>query len=271
MTRYQELFHKLHAKKEIGFIPFVTLGDPSLEISLKIITLLINNGADALELGIPFSDPIADGNIIQNANLRSLSAKMTLKKCFQMLSMIRNNNPNIPIGLLTYANIVFNKGINQFYSNCFFSGVDSVLIADLPIEESLLFRTAAKDNKIHSVFICPPNANDTLIQKISLYSSGYTYLVSRAGVTGMKKNMIFPLNTLITKLKIFHAPPIIQGFGISNITQIKQSILSGVSGVICGSVIVKIIEQECDNLDNMFLKITNMVKHLKSATVYHVN
>ena len=270
MNRYQKLFYKLQSKKEIGFIPFVTLGDPSLEVSLQIITLLIKNGADALELGIPFSDPIADGKIIQNANLRSLSASTTLQQCFQILSNIRNNNPNIPIGLLTYANIIFNKGINAFYEDCFSSGVDSVLIADVPIEESLCFRSSAKSNKIHSVFICPPNANNDVIEKIALYGSGYTYLVSRSGVTGLQENNAISLNTLIKKLKRFHVPPILQGFGISNIKQIKQAILAGVSGVICGSVIVKIIEEEYNNLDNMFLKITDMIQHLKSATIYDV-
>ncbi|WP_343192372.1 tryptophan synthase subunit alpha [Buchnera aphidicola] len=266
MNRYQILFNRLKIKKEACFIPFVTLGDPSLEISFQIINILIDNGADALELGIPFSDPVADGITVQKANLRALSSGITLKKCFTMLLKIRKCYPLLPIGLLTYANIVFNKGINNFYFDCFQAGVDSILIADMPIEESKIFYLSAIKNNIQSIFICPPNANDDLMSKLSKYSSGYTYLLSRPGVTGINQYKKKSLINLITKLKTYNVAPIIQGFGISNIVEIKEAISSNVSGVICGSVIIKIIEENCHTLEIMFNKLKYLINQLKCAT-----
>ncbi|CAL4042977.1 tryptophan synthase subunit alpha [Buchnera aphidicola] len=266
MNRYQLLFNKLKIKKEGCFIPFVTLGDPSIEISLKIINTLIKNGADALELGIPFSDPVADGIIVQKANLRALSSGITLKKCFKILSILRKENPTLPIGLLTYANIIFNKGIEDFYILCSHVGIDSVLITDVPIEESKYFYKLSVLYNINPVFICPPDADENLIRKIAIYSKGYIYLLSRLGVTGINKYKEKSLKETIKKLKKYNSTPIIQGFGISNIFQIKNSLLSGTSGVICGSIIIKIIEKNVFNLKKMFLNLIDLTKNLKNAT-----
>lgn len=136
MERYENLFAQLNDRREGAFVPFVTLGDPGIEQSLKIIDTLIDAGADALELGVPFSDPLADGPTIQNANLRAFAAGVTPAQCFEMLALIREKHPTIPIGLLMYANLVFNNGIDAFYARCEQVGVDSVLVADVPVEES---------------------------------------------------------------------------------------------------------------------------------------
>ncbi len=136
MERYETLFAQLNDRKEGAFVPFVTLGDPGVEQSLSIIDTLIEAGADALELGIPFSDPLADGPTIQSATLRAFAAGVTPGQCFEMLAAIRAKHPTIPIGLLMYANLVFSKGIDEFYAQCEKVGVDSVLVADVPVEES---------------------------------------------------------------------------------------------------------------------------------------
>ncbi|EPR7375046.1 tryptophan synthase subunit alpha, partial [Escherichia coli] len=183
MERYESLFARLKERKEGAFVPFVTLGDPGIEQSLKIIDALIEAGADALELGIPFSDPLADGPTIQNATLRAFAAGVTPAQCFEMLALIRQKHPTIPIGLLMYANLVFNKGIDEFYAQCEKVGVDSVLVADVPVEESAPFRQAALRHNVAPIFICPPNADDDLLRQIASYGRGYTYLLSRAGVT----------------------------------------------------------------------------------------
>ncbi|MDU1267522.1 MAG: tryptophan synthase subunit alpha [Escherichia coli] len=159
MERYESLFAQLKERKEGAFVPFVTLGDPGIEQSLKIIDTLIEAGADALELGIPFSDPLADGPTIQNATLRAFAAGVTPAQCFEMLALIRQKHPTIPIGLLMYANLVFNKGIDEFYAQCEKVGVDSVLVADVPVEESAPFRQAALRHNVAPIFICPPNAD----------------------------------------------------------------------------------------------------------------
>lgn len=151
MERYESLFAQLKERKEGAFVPFVTLGDPGIEQSLKIIDTLIEAGADALELGIPFSDPLADGPTIQNATLRAFAAGVTPAQCFEMLALIRQKHPTIPIGLLMYAEKV---------------GVDSVLVADVPVEESAPFRQAALRHNVAPIFICPPNADDDLLRNV---------------------------------------------------------------------------------------------------------
>lgn len=193
MERYQQLFKHLHDKNQGAFVPFVTLGDPNAELSLKIIDTLIEAQADALEIGIPFSDPLADGPTIQKANLRALNANITPTRCFELLSQIREKHPLVPIGLLVYANLVFSNGIDNFYAKCQHSGIDSVLIADVPMNESDPFRISALRHNIAPIFICPPNADEQLLRKIALYGRGYTYSLSRSGVTGTEKKPIFLL------------------------------------------------------------------------------
>lgn len=167
MERYDNAFAQLKARQEGAFVPFVTLGDPGPEQSLKIIDTLIDAGADALELGIPFSDPLADGPTIQNATLRAFAAGVTPSQCFEMLAAIRQKHPTIPIGLLMYANLVFSRGIDAFYAECARVGVDSVLVADVPVEESAPFRQAAMRHNVAPIFICPPNADDDLLRQIA--------------------------------------------------------------------------------------------------------
>ena len=267
LNRYQTLFENLNKKNQGAFVPFVALGDPTPELSQQIIETLIEAGADALELGIPFSDPLADGPTIQNANLRAFANGINVEKCFEIITKIRQNHQNIPIGLLIYANLVFKGGIEQFYARCAKAGVDSVLIADVPLSESAPFRAAALKHGIDPIFICPPNADDEVIKQIAQYGQGYTYLVSRAGVTGEENKADKPLTHLLEKLKAFNAPPAIQGFGISTPAQIKQTIMAGAAGAIAGSATVKIIEENLDNPIQMQQKLTAFVTAMKQATI----
>lgn len=260
------MFNKLNILKEGCFVPFVVLGDPSLEISIKIINTLIANGADALEIGIPFSDPLADGPIIQKANLRALSQKQNFLKYFKMLKKIRKTNINMPIGILIYANLVYNCGINNFYLQCANSGLDSVLIADVPIEESKVFYNAANKYQINSIFICPPDADDDFLYNLSLYAQGYIYVLSRPGVTGIKDPIISLSNEFINRIKKYNSLPLLQGFGITNVVQVKNAISSGLSGVICGSAIIDIIEKYLSKEDQMIKEIKKFIQLLKFAT-----
>ncbi|TCC09334.1 tryptophan synthase subunit alpha [Kosakonia quasisacchari] len=267
MERYDNLFKQLSARKEGAFVPFVTLGDPSPEQSLKIIDTLIEAGADALELGIPFSDPLADGPTIQNATLRAFAAGVTPSQCFEMLAAIRQKHPTIPIGLLMYANLVFSRGIDEFYAQCAKVGVDSVLVADVPIEESTPFRQAALRHNIAPIFICPPNADDDLLRQIASYGRGYTYLLSRAGVTGAENRAALPLHHLVEKLTEYHAAPALQGFGISAPDQVSAAVEAGAAGAISGSAIVKIIEKNLTNPTAMLAELKAFVQSLKGATL----
>ncbi|KKC63805.1 MAG: tryptophan synthase subunit alpha [Citrobacter sp.] len=266
MERYENLFAQLKDRKEGAFVPFVTLGDPSVEQSLKIIDTLIDAGADALELGIPFSDPLADGPTIQEATLRAFAAGVTPSQCFEMLALIRQKHPTIPIGLLMYANLVFSKGIDEFYAQCEKVGVDSVLVADVPVEESAPFRAAALRHNIAPIFICPPNADEELLRQIASHGRGYTYLLSRAGVTGAENRAALPLHHLVEKLKAYDAPPSLQGFGISAPEQVTGAIDAGAAGAISGSAIVKIIEKNVAAPEQMLAELKAFVSAMKAAT-----
>ncbi|WAI12032.1 MAG: tryptophan synthase subunit alpha [Buchnera aphidicola (Macrosiphum albifrons)] len=266
MSRYQKMFEKLSFSREGCFVPFVVLGDPSLKISIKIIETLIENGADALEVGIPFSDPLADGPIIQKANLRALSKKNTFFEYFQILKKIREKYKRLPIGILIYANLIYNQGLDNFYLQCFNSGLDSVLIADVPIEESKIFYKTANKYQINSIFICPPDADDHFLHKISLYATGFIYVLSRSGVTGIKNKTSSLSKKFIKRIKEHNSMPLLQGFGISKSTQVKKAISSGLSGIICGSAIIKIIEKYLNEENKMIQKIKELTNLLKIST-----
>lgn len=266
MERYDNVFAELKSRQEGAFVPFVTLGDPGPEQSLKIIDTLIEAGADALELGIPFSDPLADGPTIQNATLRAFACGVTPTQCFEMLAAIRQKHPTIPIGLLMYANLVFNRGIDEFYAECARVGVDSVLVADVPVEESAPFRQAAMRHNVAPIFICPPNADDELLRQIASYGRGYTYLLSRAGVTGAENKAALPLHHLVEKLAEYRAAPPLQGFGISSPDQVAAAIDAKAAGAISGSAIVKIIEKNVDKPEQMLAELKTFVTEMKAAT-----
>ncbi|MFT5852674.1 MAG: tryptophan synthase alpha chain [Colwellia sp.] len=269
--RYQQAFAELAKKNENAFIPFVIIGDPNAEQSFEVIKVLIDAGADALELGIPFSDPSADGITIQRAALRALDSGINTDLCIDILAKVREYAPHIPIGLLLYGNLVFARGIDNFYRDMAQVGVDSVLIADLPIRESLPFREAALKHGVAPIFIAPPNASENTLREVSSYSLGYTYVLSRAGVTGVdviekSTETTSPAEGLINKLTQYHAAPPVLGFGISAPQQVKDAFTAGASGAISGSAIVKIIEDNLADDDKMLTELTSFVSKMKVAT-----
>lgn len=266
MSRYNRLFDRLTAANQGAFVPFVTLGDPTPEQSLKVIDALIAGGADALELGIPFSDPVADGPTIQAATLRALNAGTRTQTCFDMLAQVREKYPDIPMGLLVYANLVFAPGLDNFYRRAAAAGVDSVLVADAPLEMSAPFKAAADKAGIETIFIAPPNGDEATLKAIAEAGSGYTYLLSRAGVTGTETKAGKPVDTLLATLKQFNAPPSLLGFGISTPQQVRDAISAGAAGAISGSAVVKIIEQHQDDPQAMTDALTAFVKDMKAAT-----
>jgi len=266
MDRYQAQFNRLAEKNEGAFVPFVTIGDPTPEQSLKIIDTLVESGADALELGIPFSDPLADGPTIQGATIRALESGTTPVICFELLAKIRAKYPEMPIGLLMYANLVFTSGVESFYQKCAEAGVDSVLVADVPVKESKEFRVAAEKYGIHPIFIAPPNADEATLKTVSEYSGGYTYLLSRAGVTGAETKAGMPINHLLESLKVHNAPPALLGFGISEPAQVKEAIEAGAAGAISGSAVVKVIENNLGDNIEMLKQMSQFISNMKAAT-----
>lgn len=266
MKRYQQMFNRLSAESRGAFVPFVTIGDPGAELSFDIIKTLIDAGADALELGIPFSDPIADGPTIQGANIRALAAGVTPAMCFDIISGIRAYHPTIPIGLLLYSNLVMAKGIDNFYQQAALAGVDSVLIADVPLHESKLFRQSAIKHDIAPIFIVPPNVDDDDLRQIASYGRGYTYLLSRAGVTGTETVAAMPTSALISRIRSYNPAPPLLGFGISKPEHVADAIASGAAGAISGSAIVKLIEQHQHQPQQLLQALTKFVQEMKAAT-----
>ncbi|RQW63377.1 tryptophan synthase subunit alpha [Vibrio viridaestus] len=266
MDRYAALFDRLGEKNQGAFVPFLTIGDPNPELSEKAIFALVEGGADALELGMPFSDPLADGPTIQGANLRALNANTTVQKCFDIITSVRSAYPDLPIGLLMYANLVFANGVESFYKRCKDAGVDSVLVADVPTNESKDFVAAAEKFGIHPIFIAPPTAPEETLKAVAQLGSGYTYLLSRAGVTGAETKANMPVHELLDKLASFDAPPCLLGFGISEPSQVKAALESGAAGAISGSAVVKIVETYQDDPDKMLAELKAFTQGMKAAT-----
>ncbi|WP_144393474.1 tryptophan synthase subunit alpha [Pleionea sediminis] len=266
MSRYQSMFERCKKENTIAFIPFVMLCDPDLETSLEIIKCLVEAGADALELGIPFSDPVADGPVIQQAAIRALENKATPSRCFELLAKVRLLYPEIPIGLLLYSNLVYRRGIDTFYEECKKVGVDSVLIADVPLRETNFFDSVAAKNDIEPVHILPPLPSEQTLMKVSQSSKGYTYVLGRAGVTGADVAAKMPSEETMQQLKDYNAAPAVMGFGISKPEQVTAAKQHGFKGAISGSAVVRIIEQGLDDKRKMLSELSGFIGAMKAAT-----
>lgn len=267
MGRYEKTFERLESEGSGAFVPFVVIGDPNLDTSLAIIRALVESGADALELGIPFSDPVADGQVIQAAAQRALEAGATPEKCLGAVAKVRARYPDIPIGLLVYANLVVANGRAEFFARAAESGVDSVLAADVPVFEAEPFVALAKDHGVQQIFIAPPNADDSLLKRVAELTKGYTYVVARAGVTGVGESLR-DQGDVFAKLKSFGAPPSLLGFGISKPEHVRAAIKAGAAGAISGSAVVRIIEENESDLETMLRKISDFATAMKASTIH---
>ena len=257
-ARYAQLFERLKQERAGGFIPFTMLGDPNPADSLAIVRVLARAGADALELGLPFSDPIADGPVIQAAASRALAAGVKRRDCWNIVRQIRVEFPDLPIGLLVYANLVCHHDPAEFYREAAAAGVDSVLVADLPVAESGPIASAARAEGIAPVYIAPPNADAARLRAIAEAGEGYTYVTSREGVTGADERLQRDQSRLIAQLRSFGAPPPVLGFGIANPEQVRAALAMGAAAVISGSAIVRRVAKG--------EPVEPLVRELKAAT-----
>lgn len=266
MTRYQKMFDHLRQRNEGAFVPFVVLYDPDRPTCKRIVSTLIEAGADALELGIAFSDPLADGPTIQKADLRAMRSGSTVRDALALVKEIRDDYPEIPIGILTYANLVFKNSLNWFYAHARECGVDSVLVADVPLLESEAFVKAACEHEIQPVLIAPINLPLARCEEIARLGQGYTYVVTRRGVTGANHEISFAHQELLQTLKEKNAPPPLMGFGISAPAHMKTALQEGALGVISGSKVVSIIEEHLHDHDRMMTELTAFVQAMKAAS-----
>ena len=268
-NRYQKTFEQCKKENRIALVPFVVIGDPDVDTSINIIKQLIDSGADALELGIPFSDPVADGPIIQAATIRALNSGFKISQLEKVFNAIREYNSDIPIGLLMYANLVMHYGMEKFVQDCAKWQVDSILIPDVPAEEAELITPLTEKHGVQSVFIAPPNATSKTLEQVAKLSQGYTYLLGRVGITGTHVEVETPLTEVVNKLHAHNAAPLVQGFGISKPEHIAQAVKTGLDGAICGSAIVNLIaksQESGDDFAKTMAKLNEFMLSLKKAT-----
>lgn len=240
--RYAAMFERLRTRGEGAFGAFVMLGDPDLAGSAEALDALVAAGADMLEVGIPFSDPVADGPVMQGAAERALRAGVRPRDCFDLLAAFRRRHADIPVGILTYANIVLAPGHDAFFRTAAAAGVDSVLVADVPSLEAEPFAAAAVRAGIAPVLIAAPNTPRPALERIAALGRGYTYCVARSGVTGADRPMEMEHAGLFAALAELGAPPPVMGFGISTPGQVRQALGAGAAGVISGSAIIAALQ-----------------------------
>lgn len=222
-----------------AFIPFVTCGDPSLDVTEKIVYAMEKAGADLIELGIPFSDPTAEGPVIQAANLRALSGGVTTDKVFNMVEKIRKNI-SIPMVFMTYANVVFSYGIERFCKKAAEVGMDGMILPDVPFEEKEEFASVAEKYGLDLISLIAPTSHER-ISMIAKEAEGFVYCVSSLGVTGMRSQITTDIGAMVELVKAQKEIPCAVGFGISNPEQAKK-MAEQADGVIVGSAIVKLCE-----------------------------
>jgi tryptophan synthase alpha chain len=265
MTRIKEKFAELDAKKEKALISYIMAGFPNEKATISTVRGLVKGGVDIIELGFPFSDPLADGPVIQNASTISLEKGTKIAKFFSLVKKIRKET-DIPLILMTYTNILYHKGYAKFIAEAKKAGIDGFILPDMSIEESKEYLQAAKNNA-DTIFLISPNTSNTRIQKISKASTGFLYLVAVFGTTGVKSGIKkYTLDAIKqvkkqTKGKI----PIGIGFGVSTPDDVKKYINAGADAVIVGSAYLKLIEKTPQN--KLESQIASFTKSLKKQTI----
>ena len=262
MSRYAAMFERVGAstgrgRAEGAFGAFLMLGDPDPPTSARLLDALVEGGADMVEVGIPFSDPVADGPVIQAAASRALASNVTVAACFRLIAGFRARHPKVPVGILTYANLVMARGRTHFFGAAARAGADSLLIADLPAREAEPWARQMVAAGIDPVLIAAANTPPATLRAIARLSRGYTYCVTRAGITGGHAAAQFD-DRLIRALKRAGAAPPVFGFGISEPDHVRAALASGAAGVISGSAIVDCAARGGD--------VAALVSTLKAAT-----
>ena len=262
MSRYSAMFGRLAELGEGAFGAFLMLGDPDLATCARLLDALVEGGADLVEVGIPFSDPVADGPVIEAAAGRALRSGTRVDDCFALLGEFRRRHAGVPVGILTYANLLCARGRERFCSDVAEAGVDSLLVADVPSLEAAPYAGAAREAGLDLVMIAAPNTPAGALGRIAALSSGYTYCVARSGVTGVRDAMALDHQRLFADLERLAAPPPLLGFGISTPEQVAEAIAAGAAGAISGSAIVRLVAGDGDPAE----RVAAFVRAMKDAT-----
>lgn len=260
MTRIAQLFRRLKEEKRAALITYITAGDPAPGRTPALVAALERGGADLIELGVPFSDPVADGPVIQRGSERALKAGTTLKGVLEIAREIRAHS-QIPILLFSYLNPLLRYGIEALARDAAEAGIDGVLLIDLSVEEASRLVPALRKAGLDTVFLAAPTSSPERLKLVASYSSGFVYLVSRTGVTGEQVSVSDAVVPLVEAMRSYTQLPLALGFGISTPDQVQQ--LAGlVDGVVVGSAVVRVVEQSPDGVES---KLEALVSSLAGA------
>ncbi len=267
MSRIREKFAELSVKKEKALIAYIMVGYPNENATMSSVRGLVKGGADIIELGFPFSDPLADGPVIQNASMISLENGTKINRFFNIVKKIRKET-DIPLILMTYTNILYHKGYPEFITEAKNAGIDGFILPDMSIEESKEYLASAK-NMTDTIFLISPNTTKSRIEKIGKSSSGFLYLVAVYGTTGIKTGIQnYTLKAIKDVKKITSGKiPVGVGFGVSTPDDVKKYVKAGADAVIVGSAFLKLIEQTPQN--KLESRIAAFTKSLKRQTIHN--
>jgi len=263
VNRIEQRFRDLAARGETAFIPYITAGDPTLDMTGRLVLALEAAGADIIELGIPFSDPVADGVVNQEAALRALAHGVTLHDIVKLVGRLRETT-QIPLVLFTYCNPVLAYGFAEFAADCAAAGVDGVLCVDLPPEEAGEYRRELSNRGISTIFLIAPTSSEERIALIAQNASGFIYYVSRTGVTGERAAVESGVHGRVQAIKAHTALPVAVGFGISR-PEHAAEVAGFADGVIVGSAIVRMVG-ELGNDPEMPARVGQFAASLAEAT-----
>ncbi len=264
--RLSGVLSALRERSEGAFMPFLVLSDPDAHTSLALTDALVEAGADLLEFGFAFSDPPADGPVVQAADLRALESGATTRGNFALLAQIRRRHPDVPVALLVYANLVFQYGVDAFYARCAAVGVDAVLVADVPLEESAAFVAAASTHGVAPVFIGSELSTEQRLKETNNVGRGYLYSVAKLGTTGEASEVSDALGATLARFREHVELPLLAGFGISTPDHVRAVLAAGADGVICGSAIVRRIAANLDDREAMVREVRDFARSMKDAT-----
>lgn len=268
MMRIKDKFRELEKRGEGALIAYVTCGDPTFKHSLKIIDAVVEGGVDMLEIGIPFSDPIADGPTIQRAIVRALISGTKPTDALKIAGEA-SAKYSLPVIILSYYNIIYRSGLEVFFNLAAESGVSGLIVPDLPIEEAPEYKIMAKKHNVDTIFLAAPSTSNERLKKIIEFSSGFLYLVSVHGVTGARKNLHKESIAFIRRASSISGGkiPLVVGFGISKPSHVKTIMANGADGVIVGSALINVIEKNLGNEEKMLVELKKYVRKLKNATL----
>ncbi|MFH0732665.1 MAG: tryptophan synthase subunit alpha [Candidatus Omnitrophota bacterium] len=262
MNRIDRKFKELQKMRKKAFIAYICAGDPDLRTTEELVYILESSGADIIELGVPFSDPLADGPTIQAASQRALKKGVYLKKIFTLIRSLRKKT-QVPIVLMGYYNPILRYGLTNFISDAVSAGADGAIIPDLPVEEAGDFIKQSRKFRFSSIFLISPTTTTPKIKEIISKSTGFIYYVSLTGVTGARESLPAGISADVKRIKRYTKKPVCVGFGISRPSQVKQ-ISSFADGVIVGSAIIKKIEANLGNRDKILHSVASLIKKLIS-------